>query len=418
MTHKQSAIPPRIKGAEWLERHETQAVFAALATAGHAARAVGGAVRNTLLGTPVADIDIATSAPPQEMMRAAALAHLKVVPTGLAHGTVTIVSGHIPYEVTTLRQDVETFGRHAKVAYTTDWEADARRRDFTMNALYCDARGEVLDCVGGYGDLLARRVRFIGDPLARIREDFLRILRFFRFSATYGEGRLDAAGLEASIGERAGLDGLSGERIRAELVKLLIAPHAAPAIAAMAHAGLLGRILGAIGHLPAFSRLADTDQRHGDTPEPMLRLAALAVRIEEDAERLAMRLRLSNAETDLLKLAARHRELATIDDERSARAALYRFGTARYGFALRLAEALDPVAASKADRRQLLQLPARWQPPRLPVTGADLIALGFKPGIALGRVLGRLEADWIAEDFAPTRDDLLARARVPREPPG
>jgi tRNA nucleotidyltransferase/poly(A) polymerase len=316
---------------------------------------------------------------------------------------VTVVSGHIPYEVTTLRHDVETDGRHAKVAFTADWEADASRRDFTMNALYCDRAGQILDLVGGYNDLLARRVRFIGDAAMRIREDYLRILRFFRFSATYGEGRLDAAGLLAAIRARRGLDGLSAERVRAELLRLLVAREAAPVVEAMAETGILIDVLGGVAHIPAFARLAALDRQRGRGPEAMLRLAALAVRLPEDAARLVARLRLSNAEAAGLELAGRHRELA----REEPRPLLYRLGPERYRFVLRLAEVLDG-----RDRSEAIALPESWQAPRLPLRGDDLIGLGAIPGPALGALLAKLEAEWIAADFRLGREALIARARA------
>ena len=185
--------PPSLKDAAWLKRPETARVFAALSGDGIETRAVGGAVRNTLLGRPVTEVDLATTAVPDTVMARARKAGLKAIPTGIAHGTVTVVADGTPFEVTTLRRDVETYGRHAKVAFTEDWEEDARRRDFTLNALYADADGALYDPLGGYADLVAGRVRFIGDATARITEDYLRILRFFRFNAYYGKGPLDAA---------------------------------------------------------------------------------------------------------------------------------------------------------------------------------------------------------------------------------
>ena len=216
---------------------ETQAVLAALRRAGHEGRIVGGAVRNALMGKPVADIDIATPATPEQVMRAATAAGLHVIPTGLQHGTVTVVANHVPHEVTTLRRDVATDGRHATVAFTQDWAADAARRDFTINALYCDADGTVHDPLGGYPDLVARRVRFIGSADQRIAEDYLRILRFFRFHAEYASGPLDAGGLAACVRGRDGLARLSAERIRAEMLKLILAPGALAALEAWRRTG-------------------------------------------------------------------------------------------------------------------------------------------------------------------------------------
>ena len=238
-----SCEPPNLAGADWLTRPQTRAVLAALAAKGFAARAVGGAVRNALLGRTVGDIDIATSARPEEVIAAARAAGLAAVPTGIDHGTVTVIADQVPYEVTTLRRDVATDGRHATVAFTDDWEADARRRDFTLNALYCDAEGQVFDPLGGYPDLVAQRVRFIGDAHERIREDYLRILRFFRFTAEYAAGPPDAAGLAACVSEREGLTRLSAERVRQELLRLLVAPRAAELVRAMQDYGILALVL-------------------------------------------------------------------------------------------------------------------------------------------------------------------------------
>jgi poly(A) polymerase len=220
------SAPPSLKEAEWLQWPETAKVFAALNAEGVETRAVGGAVRDALLGLPVTEIDLATTAVPQKVMTLAREAGLKAIPTGIEHGTVTVIVDEMPFEVTTLRRDVETFGRHAKVAFTEDWEEDARRRDFTLNALYADREGIVFDPLGFYADLMEGRVRFIGDAEARIKEDYLRILRFFRFNAYYGRGPLDADGLAASVKLREGLAQLSAERVAAEMRRLLVAPRA------------------------------------------------------------------------------------------------------------------------------------------------------------------------------------------------
>ena len=298
--------PRSLAGAEWLERPSTRAVFDALAAEGAEARAVGGAVRNALMGAPVKDVDIATTALPADVMRLATQAGLHAVPTGIEHGTVTVVAKHQPFEVTTLRRDIETFGRHARVTFTTDWTEDARRRDFTMNALYCGPDGTVHDPLGGYDDLVARRVRFIGDARERIREDYLRILRFFRFLAVYGDAAApDRAGLEAAIAEKAGLSGLSGERIRAELLLLLAAPGALDAVRTMSRAGLIEPLIGVPGDVELLGRLIAIEQALGRAPDPLLRLAALADGM--DAAALQTRLRLSAAETQRASACGRAR---------------------------------------------------------------------------------------------------------------
>ena len=291
--------------AAWLREARLSHLLAVLDGAGEESRVVGGAVRNALLAEPIGEIDVATTALPAEVIRRAQAAGFKAVPTGIEHGTITVVVHGQPFEVTTLREDVETFGRHAKVAFGRDWKQDAERRDFTMNALSAARDGAVYDYVGGLADVAARRVRFIGDAAARIAEDYLRILRFFRFHAAYGEGALDPAGLAACIAGRAGLDQLSRERVRAELLKLLLAKRAVPAIAAMTEAGLLDRILGGVPLLASHAKMGTLEATLGLAPDAMRRLAALAVSVVEDAERLRERLRLTNAEFCALRLDGR-----------------------------------------------------------------------------------------------------------------
>jgi poly(A) polymerase len=421
-------LPRRLAGTEWLDRPDTQAVFAALAARGHAARAVGGAVRNALLGRPVADVDIATDALPGDVVRAAAAAGLKAVPTGLAHGTVTVVAGSVPHEVTTLRKDVETHGRHATVAFTNDWSEDARRRDFTLNALYCGADGTVFDPLGGYPDLAARRVRFIGDPHRRIREDFLRILRFFRLTAELAEGPADAEGLAACVRERAGLAILSAERVRAELLRLLAASRGPEIAALMEDYGFLPSLLGAAPRPTLLARLAAVEACLGLAPDPVLRLAVLAVEVPEDAERLRDRLKLSNEQAAKLARAAAWRSPAArrqtprrdqADEPRQggqgsdpvpdAKVYLYRHGAAAYRERVLVAWARSGAAANSADWRRRFALPERWPIPRFPLTGADVLALGVPAGPRVGEILRTLEDWWIAGGFAADERELRAR---------
>ncbi len=272
-----------VANAEWFLKPETQAVFACLNREGFEARVVGGAVRNTLLDEPVREVDFATTARPEDTLRMAAQAGFKTAPTGISHGTVTLIVHGIPFEVTTLRQDVETHGRHATVAFGEDWAEDARRRDFTMNALYAGSKGDVYDPLGGAGDLLARRVRFVGDARTRIQEDYLRILRFFRFSARYAQGAFDREGVAAAIFERLGLQRLSRERIRSELLHILVARRAMDAIEVMDQSGLLILILGGVARRERFNRLCRIEAALGLWPDPIFRLAALGVFIREDA---------------------------------------------------------------------------------------------------------------------------------------
>jgi len=398
-----------LKDADWLKRPATQTVFDALSGDGVETRAVGGAVRNAFLKLPVAEVDLATTATPQEVIALAEKAGLKSVPTGIDHGTVTVIADGKPFEVTTLRRDVETFGRHADVAFTRDWEADAKRRDFTLNALYADREGKVFDPLGGYADLAAGRVRFIGEPEERIREDYLRILRFFRFNAYYGKGPLDRAGLHACVTLRDGLAQLSAERIWTELKRILIAPGATDAIEALFDYGFLTGLLGGVPRLLDFKQLVATESANGLTPNPALRLAVLAVFVLEDAARLAERLRLSNIEQALLALAA---EIPSgLPQEASAKSALYRFGPENYRAAILIAWARSGDAGKDPRWVAALNLPERWQAPEFPLRGQDIMALGIA-GPEVGTMLRRLEQDWIEAGFAETREKLLEKAAV------
>jgi poly(A) polymerase len=282
--------------ARWLREPPLSELLAVLDAAGEEARVVGGAVRNTMLGDPPGDIDIATTALPVEVTRRVETAGFKAVPTGIEHGTITVVAAGRPFEVTTLREDVETFGRHAKVAFGRDWKRDAERRDFTINALSASRSGVVYDYVGGLADIAARRVRFIGDPASRIAEDYLRILRFFRFHAAYGQGLPDPQGLSACIAARDGLERLSRERIRMELFKLLAAKQAVGALVVMTESGLLDRVLAGVPLLASFAKLVSLELALSLEPDPVCRLGALAVSVKEDAERLRDRLRVANVE--------------------------------------------------------------------------------------------------------------------------
>lgn len=400
---------PSLKDAAWLEREETQAVFDALQAHGIETRAVGGAVRNTLLGLTVTEVDLATTAVPEEVMALAVKAGLKAVPTGIDHGTVTLVASGVPFEVTTLRRDVETFGRHARIAYTKDWEDDAQRRDFTLNALYADRDGRVFDPLGGYADLRAGQVRFIGDAEERIKEDYLRILRFFRFHAYYGKGPLDPAGLAAAVRLRGGLDQLSAERVAAELRRILIAPQAAGAIKALYDYGLLTGLLGGVPRLADFVRLIAIESALGRAPEPSLRLAVLAVFVEEDVARLTQRFRLSNAEQTVLALAASHGTRPP--DEAEAKVLLYRLGPKDCASLVQIDWARSGAVPVDPAWRKVLAFTESWKVPAFPLRGADIVALGELKGPEIGEALSRLERVWIESGFTLDRDQLLAKAR-------
>jgi tRNA nucleotidyltransferase/poly(A) polymerase len=385
--------------APWLKSGPAARVLGLLNSDGEQARVVGGAVRNALLNIPLGDIDIATTALPDEVVRRAKAAGIKSVPTGIDHGTVTLVVEGQPFEVTTLREDTETFGRKARVAFGRDWAADARRRDFTINGLSVDADGVVHDHVGGLEDIAARRVRFIGDPNDRITEDYLRILRFFRIHAAYGAGEPDRAGYLACIAGRAGLANLSAERMRMEMLKLMVADGAAGAIVAMADSGLLLSILGGVAYTGPFAAMIAAERVLGLKPDAVLRLGALAVAVTEDARRVATRLRLSNAETKALdSMGHRWWRLAGMD-EATARRRLYRLGAERYRDRLLLAWARAGGNADGARWRELATLPERWRAPKFPLKAADFIARGIAEGPALGHVLTLAEDAWLAANF-------------------
>jgi poly(A) polymerase len=396
--------------APWLKSGSVTRVLELLNADGEEARVVGGAVRNALLNIQTGDIDIATTALPEEVIRRAKAAGIKSVPTGIEHGTVTLVIDAHPFEVTTLREDTETFGRKAKVAFGRDWAGDAHRRDFTINALSAGTDGIVHDYVGGLTDIAARRVRFIGDAEQRIAEDYLRVLRFFRIHAAFGAGDVDRAGYLACISARAGLATLSAERVRMELLKLLVADGAVGAVVAMADGGLLLPILGGIGYTGPFAVMIAAERLLDLKPDPIRRLAALAVAVTEDARRLASRLRLTNAETKALdSMGHRWWRLAGMDEAR-ARRRLYRLGEDRYRDRLLLAWARAGSDADPAPWRELALLPQRWSAPKFPLKAADFIARGIAEGPALGHVLTLAEDAWLAADFPLDEPTLSAIA--------
>jgi poly(A) polymerase len=404
-----------LKDAPWLTSGPLARLLAVLNKDGEEARPIGGAVRNALLGEPIHEIDVATTAVPEEVMRRAQKARFKAVPTGIDHGTVTVVVEGHPLEVTTLREDVETYGRKARVAFGRDWRRDAERRDFTMNALSVSADGTVHDYVGGLDDLPARRVRFIGDAATRIAEDYLRILRFFRIHAAYGRGAFDQAALHACIAGREGLRALSAERVQAELMKLLVAPSASHSLEAMGDAGLLLILLGGVTYQASFDQMIAVEQRLGIATDATRLLAALAVAIPEDAERLEQRLRLSNKDTDRLdSMAHRWRRWSSLD-EAGARVRLYKLGEARYRDRMMLAFARVGPDIDFDRMTKLVTLPERWPAPKLPFKAGDFLARGLSPGPALGAALARAENAWIDAGFPldpATLDSIAAAARV------
>jgi len=387
--------------ADWLRAPASRAVLDALGPSN--ARFVGGAVRDSLLGRPVTDIDLATPLLPEEVSRRLEAAGLKAVPVGIAHGTVTAVAHGEPFQITTLRKDVETYGRHARVAFTDDWKADAARRDFTMNALYADHEGRISDYFGGLADALAGRVRFIGDAKERITEDALRILRFFRFHAHYGRDGLDAEGLAACRRTCAMLDLLSIERVRDELLRLLDAPDPVSTLRAMRETGVLAHILPDAGDFTRFQELVECERRL-ETRDALRRLAAL-LPLEKgvfDAE--SFRLKLSNAERKrLLAMAG----APPACEPRALRAEAYRIGNQAVIDRLLLAGDKRGCDDNTSPIRQAITLLEAWRPPRFPVRGRDLRQAGLPPGPALGRHLGELERRWIESDFTLSKVELL-----------
>jgi tRNA nucleotidyltransferase/poly(A) polymerase len=406
--------------ADWLSEPDLQRLLAALAAGGEEARIAGGAVRNALLGEPVADVDIATTTDPDETVRRAEAAGFRTIPTGIEHGTITVIAGGRPLEVTTLRADVETDGRRAKVLFGRDWKADAERRDFTINALYAEADGTVVDLVGGLADLENRVLRFIGDPEERIREDFLRILRFFRFFAWYGSGRPDAEGLKACARLKEGLDQLSAERVWRELKKLLSAPDPSRALLWMRQASVLTKVVPESEKwgIDAIHALVAAERDLGWEPDPLLRLEAI---VPPDAERmkgLAERLKLSNADAERLRRWATASTIEPTSTESDLAKQAYRHGSQGILDRLRLALASARSRAVQSNGAmleaggfsRLLKFAESWKAPEFPLKGGDLLTMGAKAGPNVGQLLKSLENEWVDSGFALERGALLERA--------
>jgi poly(A) polymerase len=384
-------------------------VLAALDQEGEETRVIGGALRNALLGRPAREIDLATTLLPEAVMAQATAAGLRAIPTGVAHGTVTVLAGERTFEVTTLREDIATDGRHAKVRFGRDFETDALRRDFTMNALSMTREGRLFDYTGGLADIAARKVRFIGEPARRIAEDYLRILRFFRISADFGEGPLDSAGRSAAIRQKDGLASLSRERIHAELLKLLCARRAADVCAEICADGLLHPLLALAPNPARLWRVVAIGD--GLPQDPLLRLAALCVKLPEDAARLRERLRLSNAgaerlEAAALALAGLH-GLNEPPRPDKLRGLLFRHGRQAAGDAIVLAQA-DARPGHDDEWARARKFMQDTEVPRLPFSGADFIARGMTEGRAIGEALHDLQARWMKAGF-PKDPASLAR---------
>jgi tRNA nucleotidyltransferase/poly(A) polymerase len=388
-------------------------VLVALDGGSGATRVVGGAVRDALLGRAAGDADFATIFRPPDVIARAEAAGLKIVPTGIEHGTVTLIVAGRPFEVTTLRRDIETDGRHAIVHFTTDWREDAARRDFTMNALYCDATGEVFDPCGGLADLKAGRVRFIGKAEDRIREDFLRVLRFFRFFAFYGSGRPDAEGLKACARLKSGVATLSAERVWAELKRILSAPDPTRALLWMRTTEVLAKVLPENWGIDAVHRLVAAEASEGWGPDPLLRLQDILPPHRARIDALAERLRLSRAEIARLIAWADTPEIDPAMPEGDLAKLIYRAGSdgcldrMRHALARELEAEHDEAAAGF---RRLIAFAGNWRRPIFPVSGRDLVAKGLEAGPELGKRLKALEQLWVDSGFTLSNEELLAHA--------
>ena len=384
----------KLDADRWRNRRGVARILAALGADEGLTRYVGGAVRDELLQIPVNDIDFATRLRPDEVVARLEAAHIKAVPTGIAHGTITAVADGQPAEITTLRADVSTDGRRATVEFSDDWQADAARRDFTINALYADSRtGEIFDYFGGLDDLKARRVRFIGDPLQRIAEDHLRILRFFRFHARFGQGQMDAEALEACTARANDLMALSRERIADETIKTLGLPDPVATVALMVARGIFVPVLPEITDSTRLGALVEDEQAAGIAADAIRRLASLLPPDPATADKVAARLKLSKK--------VRKRLAAAADPDLSAdpRALAYWHSTETAIDRLLLARRLADATAI-----------ADWPVPRLPISGGKLIKLGMREGPAVASTLKAIDRRWVAAGFpdGPAFDTLVA----------
>ncbi len=397
----------------WMTGPEVSRVLDALTKDGGDARFVGGVVRNALLRRDITDIDIATPLVPAEVTRRLEAAGIKAVPTGIDHGTITAVTGEKTFEVTTLRRDVETDGRHAVIQFATDWKDDASRRDFTMNALYAARDGEVFDYFGGVEDAKAGRVRFVGDATQRIREDYLRVLRLFRFHAGYGKGEIDADTLRAAAAEKAGLAKLSGERIQTEMLKLLAAEEPAHVLRIMAASSILGEVLDGPLMIPRLERLAQIDAESFFTPDPVLRLAALLPPDVSRVTALADRWKLSNAVRERLEAIANSKQkVVPYLSVREIHKALYRLGVSRFKDIVFLRWAEDLKMSNAMSWRAMLAQADSWPRPKFPLTGRDVMMAGVPEGPLVGHILAEVEEWWVDADFIEDEFSLAERLKA------
>jgi poly(A) polymerase len=390
----------------WMTEGPAARVMRALTAEGDQARFVGGCVRDALVGRGIRDIDIATPLSPQRVTDLLHKAGLKAVPTGIEHGTITAVADKTGVEVTTLRLDVETDGRRAKVAFTDDWQADAARRDLTINALSADASGAVHDYFGGLDDLAAGRVRFVGDPKQRIVEDYLRLLRFFRFHADYAAGAFDPPAVAAAQALAPNLKSLSGERLRQETLRLLTARRGIEVWGEMLGLGIVQHFLPWATSLDRLRAVAELEQRHGLAPDPVRRLAALT--LTGCGREVAERLKLSRAEGDRIIDLDAARAPFDVSSPPAVRRQIYAWGNdgARDRLLLDWVDRIDDAAGADA-----LNVIESWPRPRFPLKGADIVKLGIPEGPRIGEMLGKIEGWWIDRDFAPDRSACLTYAK-------
>lgn len=401
------------KKHEWLKRADLQTLFAAFPDG--ALRFVGGCVRNSLMGHAVSDIDIASKLDPDAMMAALKEAGIRYVETGVAHGTITAVIKGTPYEITTLRQDVETDGRRAVVSFTQDWDKDAQRRDLTVNALYADLSGHVFDPTGeGLEDLKARKFRFVGDAAQRIREDYLRLLRFFRFMAWYGgEAPFDSEALTAARELQSGLKKLSAERVWSELKKLLLAPDPSRVVRVMSQQGILETLLPESSNADGLELYVKLEQREGLAPDPLARLMAMSAREPLQMALLAKRLKMSKSETARLRgWADDDGVLDPYADDRTKFQVIYKSGKAVVIDRARLRAAGEPDVIKSAHWISFADLAAGWTRPEFPLTGNDLKEAGVKPGPEMGRIMKALEALWVRSGFTVDKPKLLTALKM------
>jgi poly(A) polymerase len=380
--------------AKWLKELSLQTVFATIAVTGGEARVAGGAVRNALMGEVVGDIDLATTLSPQKIMEIFKFAGHSVYPTGIDHGTVTVVIGGHTYEITTLRKDMTTDGRRAVVSFTDDWREDALRRDFTMNALYCDVNGKIYDYANGYEDILRNRIIFVGAPAVRIKEDYLRILRYFRFLSAYKNLKPDNAGLAACVKLRKGLFTLSAERIAQEMFKLLVGPRTVLILKLLAKHNVLKNIIAYNDEFRTISRLP---------PDPILRAFVLAKKPSALQEEWRLSKEQAKRIESLLETPLPSPKLR----ENEQRRILYGIGEQAWCDSVHVAWARSRAPLTDRTWKRMVSLPSRWPVPIFPVSGRDLLELGHTPGPNMGADLKQLEERWIASDFKPSKQDLL-----------